>query len=476
MKKRTLAAWAVMVLGMGAMAQQVADPVVMKINGKEVTRSEFEYSYNKNNSEQTLDKKTLDEYVQLFVDFKLKVAEAEDQKLDTLTSFKNELKGYRAQQAQEYLVDTAWIETQARQVYDNTVANIGPDGLVLTSHILLMIPQNADETVQKTTMARMDSIYKALLGGADFTELATKFSQDPGSARQGGQLPWLYAKQVYPEYANVAYSLKVGELSKPFLSPAGVHVVKLLDKKQFEPYSFHRADIHRFLEQRGVRQKAIEVKIDALYKQYGGKVKREDVLTYEEKELEKKYPEFRHLMQEYYDGLLLFEVSNREVWEKAAQDDKGLEKFFKKNKKKYAWDTPRFKGAILHCTTPEMLASAIKTLKKMDDSQWGTYVRKELNQDSLKLAFMEKGLFKIGQNANVDSLVFKQGAGAPKKEYPYAAYIGKVQKKYPGSHRDVRGPLTADYQKELEIRWIEKLRAKYPVEIYEEVLKTVNNH
>ena len=158
MKKRTLAAWAVMVLGMGAMAQQVADPVVMKINGKDVTRSEFEYSYNKNNSEQTLDKKTLDEYVQLFVDFKLKVAEAEDQKLDTLTSFKNELKGYRAQQAQEYLVDTAWIETQARQVYDNTVANIGPDGLVLTSHILLMIPQNADETVQKTTMVNHSNI------------------------------------------------------------------------------------------------------------------------------------------------------------------------------------------------------------------------------------------------------------------------------------------------------------------------------
>ena len=79
MKKRTLAAWAVMVLGMGAMAQQASDPVVMKINGKEVTRSEFEYSYNKNNSEQTLDKKTLDEYVQLFVDFKLKVAEAEAQ-------------------------------------------------------------------------------------------------------------------------------------------------------------------------------------------------------------------------------------------------------------------------------------------------------------------------------------------------------------------------------------------------------------
>lgn len=476
MKKRTLAAWAVMVLGMGAMAQQVADPVVMKINGKEVIRSEFEYSYNKNNSEQTLDKKTLDEYVQLFVDFKLKVAEAEAQQLDTLASFKNELKGYRAQQAQEYLVDTAWIEDQARQVYDNTVANIGPAGLVLTSHILLMIPQDASEAVQKTTMMRMDSIYNALVGGADFAELATKYSQDPGSARQGGQLPWLFAKQVYAEYADVAYSLQVGELSKPFLSPAGVHVVKLLEKKQFEPYSFHRADIHRFLEQRGVRQKAIEVKLDALYKQYGGKVKREDVLAYEEKELEKKYPEFRHLMQEYYDGLLLFEVSNREVWEKASRDEKGLEKFFKKNKKKYAWDAPRFKGAVVHCATPELATSVGKALKKMPEEEWRNYLQKEVNRDSLQLVHMVRGLFKIGSDANVDSLVFKQGAGKPMEKYPHAVVVGKVQKKYPGSYRDVRGPVTADYQTTLEKQWIESLRKKYKVEIYSEVLETVNKH
>ena len=161
----------------------------------------------------------------------------------------------------------------------------------------------------------MDSIYNALLNGGDFEELAKKHSEDPGSARQGGRLDWLFAKQVLKEYADVAYSLQKGELSKPFLSPAGVHVVKLLDKKQFEPYEYHRENIHRFLEQRGARQKSVEVRIDSLYKQYGGKVKREDVLAYEETQLEKKYPEFRLLMQEYHDGLLLFEVSNREVWE-----------------------------------------------------------------------------------------------------------------------------------------------------------------
>lgn len=447
----------------------------MTVAGKDVTRTEFEYSFNKNNNEQTVDKKALDEYVQLFVDFKLKVAEAEAQKLDTMTSFINEYNGYRHQQAEEYLVDTAWIEAEARRTYNNTAAQIGPQGLVLTSHILLMVPQNADEATQQRAMVRMDSIYNALQGGADFAELAMKYSEDPGSARQGGRLDWFFAKQILKEYADVAYSLQIGELSKPFFSPAGVHVVKLLDKKQFEPYEYHRENIHKFLEQRGVRKKAVEVRLDSLHKQYGGKVAREEVMAYAEKELEKRYPEFRLLMQEYHDGLLLFEVSNREVWEKAAQDQEGLEKYFKKNKKKYAWDSPRFKGAVVHCATPELAARVKKEMKKMPEGQWRNYIQKELNQDSLKLAYMQVGLFKQGTNAFVDSLVFEQGAAKPMENYPHAVVVGKLQKKYPASYKDVRGPLTADYQKELEKRWIEGLRAKFPVTIHWEEIEKIKN-
>lgn len=463
-----------MALGSSVWAQQLEDnTIVMTVAGKNVSRAEFEYSFQKNNNEQTLDKKALDEYVQLFVDFKLKVAEAEAQKLDTATAFINEYNGYRHQQASEYLVDTAWIEAEARRTYELTNQQIGPAGLVLTSHILLMIPQNADEATQQKTMSRMDSIYNALLNGGDFEELAKKHSEDPGSARQGGRLDWLFAKQVLKEYADVAYSLQKGELSKPFLSPAGVHVVKLLDKKQFEPYEYHRENIHRFLEQRGARQKSVEVRIDSLYKQYGGKVKREDVLAYEETQLEKKYPEFRLLMQEYHDGLLLFEVSNREVWEKAAQDQQGLEAYFKKNKKKYAWDSPRFKGAVVHCATPELAVRVKKEMKKLPEEQWRDYIRKEINQDSLRLAYMQIGLFKQGTNAYVDSLIFEQEAPKPMDNYPYAIAVGKMQKKYPASYKDVRGPLTADYQKELEQRWIEGLRAKYPVTIYWEEIEKI---
>lgn len=467
--------FAVMAIGFNVWAQQ-NDPVVMRVAGKDVTRSEFEYSYNKNNSEHTLDKKSLDEYVQLFINFKLKVAEAEALQFDTLTSFKEEFKGYRSQQAQEYLIDTSFIESEARRVYKVTADNIGEEGLVLTQHILLMIPQNADEATQQKTMARMDSIYQALQNGASMTELAEKYSEDPGSGRQGGKLPWFHRKQIFAEFADVAYSLQINEISKPFLSPAGVHIVKLLGKKPFEPYEFHRKSIHAFLEQRGIRQYAMNVKADSLYKQYGGKVAREKVLAYEDSLLESKYPEFKYLMQEYHDGLLLFEVSNQNVWDKAAKDEEGLKNYFKKNKKKYTWDTPRFKGGIVHATSAELLKQVQKKLKKLPESQWKNYVQKEVNQDSLKLVFVEKGLFKVGDNRNVDHYAFKQGEPQPKEGYPFTGIVGKVQKKRPESYVDVRGPLTSDYQNELEKQWIQELRGKYAVEIYHDVLQTVNNH
>ena len=471
--KRAFALLAVAALNMNVWSQQ--DPIIMRVNGKEITRSEFEYSYNKNNSERSLDKKTLSEYAQLFVDFKLKVAAAEELRLDTLSSFRNEFKGYRDQQAQEYLVDDSFIEKEARRVYDATKQNIGEAGLIRTAHILIRIPQDADQLTQERAKSRMDSIYNVLQNGGEFSQLATRFSEDPGSARQGGMLPWLYAKQIYPEFANAAYSLNVNEISKPFLSPAGIHIVKMLERKQLEPFEEQRDDIYAFLERNGVRSRAIEAKRDFLFKEYGGAIKLEEVLAYEDSQLETKYPEFGHLMQEYHDGLLLFEVSNLCVWDKAAQDEDGLQKYFKKHKSDYSWDAPRYKGAVLHCANKDVAKQLKKKLKKMPEEQWKSYIQTEFNKDSVQLVRMEKGLYKIGDNAYVDNLAFKQGELKPLKNYPYPVLLGKVLKKGPESYKDVRGALTADYQNKLEVEWIKELRDKYTVEINEEVLETVNN-
>ena len=114
MKKILFLISAVVVSQMGLMAQ-TDDPVVMTVNGVDVPRSEFEYSYNKNNTELVVDKKSLDEYVELFVNYKLKVAAALDAQLDTAEAFKKDVADYRSQQAEEYLIDSAFIESDSLQ-------------------------------------------------------------------------------------------------------------------------------------------------------------------------------------------------------------------------------------------------------------------------------------------------------------------------------------------------------------------------
>ena len=116
---------AALLMAAGAATAQ-DDPTVMTINGQPVARSEFEYSYNKNNAEGVIDKKTVDEYVDLFINYKLKVAAALDARLDTMASFKTEFAQYRDQQIRPTFVGDADIEAEARRVYDNTKRAIGP--------------------------------------------------------------------------------------------------------------------------------------------------------------------------------------------------------------------------------------------------------------------------------------------------------------------------------------------------------------
>ena len=134
----------------------------MTVAGKPVTLSEFEYSYNKNNSEGVIDKKNVDEYVELFVNYKMKVAAALDAKYDTLTSFKQEFAQYRDQQVLPAIVTDEDMLAEAHHIYDNTVEQIGPDGLIQTAHILLRLDQKATQAEQDAAKVRIDSIYKAL--------------------------------------------------------------------------------------------------------------------------------------------------------------------------------------------------------------------------------------------------------------------------------------------------------------------------
>ena len=454
---------------------QVDDPVVMKINGQPVSRSEFEYSFNKNNSEGVIDKKSVDEYVDLFVNYKLKVEAAKEARLDTLKSFLNEFAGYRDQQIRPAMITDADIEAEARRIYEETRSRIdGNGGMTKPAHILVMVKQKADEAQQKAAKERIDSIYNALQNGADFAELAKKCSDDKGTAANGGELQWIAKGMTLKEFEDAAWALEKGQMSKPVLSPAGWHIILLKDKGNFFDYDSQRADIVRYIEQRGLREKIIDNKLDSIGKAQNTTA--EKVLEAKRLELEANDSDLRNLIKEYYDGLLLYEISNRTVWEKAAADEAGLVAYFKKNKKNYKWDAPRFKGIAYHVKDQADEKAVKDAVKGLPFDQWADKLRKTFNNDSILRIRVEKGIFKQGDNALVDREVFGVDTIAKGlKDYPIDAVYGQ-KLKAPKEMTDVKAQVLADYQDALEKEWVEGLRRKYAVEIDEEVLKTVNKH
>lgn len=472
--KKLLFALCAATMASTAMAQ-ADDPIVMTVNGEDVRRSEFEYSYNKNNTDLVVDKASLDEYVELFVNYKLKVAAAKEAQLDTMASFQQEMADYRAQQAEEYLLDSAFIEAEARKVYDSTVEGIGPEGLFQASHILVRLPQRASAAEQARAKHRIDSLYRELKGGADFVTMASLYSEDPGSARNGGMLPWLHKGQLLEEFEVVALAMQPGELSEPVLSPAGYHIIYMNGRKQFEPYEYHREGILEFLDQRGIRSAAKQSMGEKLARQMG--TTPEQALERAEKELDAKYPEFGFLMNEFYEGSLLYEISVREVWDKAANDEKGLEKYFKKNKKDYRYDEPVYRGLVVHCISEDVLKGVKKVVKKQPQKEWVKVIRENFNSDSLIQVRMVRGPFTVGKSVHADYYAFGVGERPEAQEsLPFTGVVGKLQKKGPDTYEDVQGEVTADYQALLEKQWVSELRKKYSVVLYPEALATVNNH
>lgn len=440
-------------------------------------RSEFEYSYNKNNTDGVIDKKSVDEYVDLFINYKLKVQAALDAHIDTTAAFRSEFAQYRDQQVLPTFVTDADMLVEAQKVYDQTVESIGPDGLVMASHILMLIPQKATQEQQDEAKRRIDSVYTALKAGADFEALAKQVSQDPGSAARGGMLGWFSRNQMVKEFEDAAFALQPGEMSQPVLSPFGWHIILMKERKQLEPFEHHKDNILRFLDQRGARNAITNQKVDAIVKASNGAITKEQLLEQRADSLSAADQEMRYLIKEYHDGLLLYEISNKTVWDKAAKDEQALAAYFKKNKKKYTWDEPRFKGIAYHVKQQDDVKAVAKCVKKLKFEDWNDALRKTFNNDSIIRIRVEKGLFKKGDNKLIDRDRFKVRdiKVDSVKGYPIDATYGKMLKK-PQEYTDVRGLVTADLQDEMERLWVADLRKKYPVIVNQEVLKTINQH
>ena len=199
---------------------------LLTIGDEKVTSEEFLRIYNKNNNiENQIDPKTIDEYLELFINFKLKVLEAESLGMDTLSSFKNELAGYREQLTKPYLRDDSLDDLLVEEAYERTRYEVH------ASHIMVRLDEFAPPADTLLAYEKITEIRQRILDGEPFDVVAKATSDDPSAQQNGGNLGYFSAfRMVYP-FENAAYSTTVGEISMPVRTRFGYHIIKVHDKR-----------------------------------------------------------------------------------------------------------------------------------------------------------------------------------------------------------------------------------------------------
>lgn len=623
------------------------NPWVFTYGSDTIFKKEFERLLSKNRDNKgTPSEADVKEYLELYENFKMKVKEAHLMQLDTVSSFKTELAGYRKQLANPYLTDKkvsdglvqeaynrmkeevnashilincaenalpkdtlaaynklvdlkkrlakgesfdslalkysedpsavknygllGWFtafhmiypfETQAYNTPKGQVSNpfrtrFGyhilkvndkrpARGEVKVAHIMLQTGPSAAESTLAEAKAKSDTVYMKLQKGETFESLVNEYSSDQQSKTNGGVMNWFNSFSNFPdEFKNTAFALSLNEYSKPFKTDYGYHIIKLIEKrpiaelkeveesikskiardsraessklvvaqriKKENKYTEYPAVIKELISQidstflkaswvpnetklndktvfsigtqnTSMREFAgyvkimqepqengsVQMAVNNLLKKYSD----EKALEYEESILDAKYEDFRNLMQEYRDGIMLFDLTDRMVWTKAITDTAGLQNFHEQNKNKYLW-----KDRVHVYTYICLNAKAKKDALKMAQAgKSGDQIKAKLNKKLAGTIVITESKHEKGESADKDKLWDKKGVvDIPNEGDQYKFYVvAGIVSPEPKALKEARGMVTSDYQNYLEKAWIQSLRKKYPVTVNEEVVKTL---
>src|SRR5690606_30823543 len=204
-------------------AQQAGSPTVLSVGGIPVTKAEFEAIYKKNNKEPQVTREALDEYMELFVNYKLKVREAQALGMDTISRFRTELEGYRKQLVKPYLIDRSLNDALVREAWERAQKE------VRASHILVALQEGATPEDTLAAWKRINALRDRVLKGEDFAAVARGKggSDDPSAASNGGDLGWFSVLQMVYPFENAAYNTPVGQVSQPVRTRFGYHIVRV---------------------------------------------------------------------------------------------------------------------------------------------------------------------------------------------------------------------------------------------------------
>mgnify|MGYP001400774422 CR=1 FL=1 len=628
----------------GVFAFAISAQDLLTIDNQRISLDEFKNVFYKNNNNTELTKEYLDEYMQLFVNFKLKVKEADELGLDTIESFISELDGYRIQLAKPYLKNKEFDKNMLTEAYNRMKQDIK------ASHILIKVDENAslqqknkaydkilsirssilDSTISFIDAAKLhsddksalnnggnlsyftafmmvydfesaaystkigeismpvktkygyhiisvsdkrkafgevkvahimfksnegaddnklkeakDNIYKVaelLNDGEVFSDVAERFSEDRSTAVKGGNLPAFGVGKMVPEFESVAFGLKqVGDVSNPFRTQYGWHIITLLERKEIPEFELVKAELKTKIESDSRNELSKEALFTKLHKTYKvvnnpkvftafrkktanaialGKFKsslkdnsklvsingkgitvnsfvnyilsnqksgnnidqlyidfiNEELLAYEESQLEINYPEYKNLLQEYRDGILLFNLTNTKVWTKAVKDTIGLQNFYSENMSNYLWSDRV--DATIYSSIDLATAKAVKRAiyKKHRGNFTDAKILTEINDNApLSLQINSKNFVK-GENKFIDSVDWKIGIAKDIKTKDGSYIIIDIKEVLSSGIKklnETRGKVISDYQNALEKEWIAELLKKYNVSVNKDVLYTL---
>jgi len=242
---------------LSASAQKKKD-IVVTVGDKQVSKEEFIANYQKNNTNilDAKDRKTPSEYLDLYLNFKLKVLEAQKLGYDTVKSFINELEGYRRDLAKPYLTDVTYNEEMVQTAYHRTKFERK------ASHILIMANPETPPADTLVAWNKISDIRKQILAGADFNEMAAKYSEDPSAVQNKGMLGYFRAFQMVFPFEDMTYKTPVGQVSEIIRTRFGYHLIKVHDERLF-PGEIKVAHIMKIFPQAASEETIARLKLSA---------------------------------------------------------------------------------------------------------------------------------------------------------------------------------------------------------------------
>ncbi|SHI49318.1 peptidylprolyl isomerase [Flavobacterium haoranii] len=424
-------------------------------------------------------------------------------------------------------------------------------GEVTVAHIMLLNPKDANPEKEAEVKNTIDDIYKKIQQGESFEALANQFSDDKSTSTNGGKLQRFASGQLTSqEFENVAFSLKEkGEISQPFQSQFGWHIVKLIDKfpvksleevqselenkvkkdersilitnslakklqskysieknnklyaqvvkavsEDFYKQSWERPtdvksfneslltidkkkkfsanDFLEFVETQQklhIQTRPVTTLVDELYEKWF----ENELLKYYDDNLENEIPEFRYVMDEYRDGLLLFDLMEKEIWDKAKTDSIGLEKFYNMNKANYMWKK-RFDVDIYSSTDEKIVAKAQNYIKKGKSIE---YIKEKLNKDGKVNIMVKSGIYEEDYDVLPELKPTKKGTSdvVKKGEYFFVANVKEIKPETTKTIEECKGKLISDYQQYLENNWVSDLKKEFKVSVDNNVFDEVKS-